>query len=321
MVLHFTWGGHTVHLVNVYCPDASVDRQAYITGTLAPLWAANPTSSIFIGDWNYVDDPAADRRCLAGQPTTSDAPSMRAWQAAAPGAADAYRSLHPTRRTYTFIHRNPQIGHVARLDRAYVGSALRASVVSCATAPSSVSDHFPLVLELAPLQPPRPTGPGLARARVDFWSSPNHRALLKAWVLIELQGEPTSDFARLVWWPGFKQRLLAKCRVIRTAWRADTALPTYAAARQQVQAALAQLGAAAGQPQINAAMAALTVARAALRAAQQAAWSASERLQRQQWLHRGEQPNPCITEQLRALERAPTSRKVVALRSTAGAYV
>ena len=44
-------------------------------------------------------------------------------------------------------------------------------------------------------------------------------------------------------------------------------------------------------------------------------------MQRQQWLHRGEQPNPCITEQMRALERSPTSRKVVALRSAAGAYV
>lgn len=168
MVLHVKWGGHTIHLVNVYCPNASVDRQAYISATLAPLWTANPTNSIFLGNWNYVDDPAVDRRCICGQPTTSDAPSMRAWQAAAPGAADAFRCLHPTRRSYTFIHRNPLIGHVARHDRAYIGSALLPSLVSCSSSPSTVSDHFPLVLELAPLQPPQPTGPGLARARVDF---------------------------------------------------------------------------------------------------------------------------------------------------------
>jgi hypothetical protein len=104
MVLHMKWGRHTINLVNIYCPNATVDRQAYISATLAPVWAAYPTNSIFIGDWNYVDDPAVDRRSLHGQQTTTDNPSKRAWQAAAPGAAtrsDVYILLAAATPSFT----------------------------------------------------------------------------------------------------------------------------------------------------------------------------------------------------------------------------
>jgi hypothetical protein len=104
-------------------------------------------------------------------------------------------------------------------------------------------------------------------------------------------------------------------------WRRDTTPPSYAAAQQQVQAALQQLGLATGQQQLAAAMSAVETARVNLRSAQYTAWATSERLQRQEWLHRGEQPNPCITEQLRALERSPTAHKVVALRTAVGSFV
>jgi hypothetical protein len=106
MVLYFKWGGHTMHLMNVYLPNTSVHRQAYIAATFAPLWAAYPTNIIFINDWNFVDDPGVDRRSLSGQPSTSDVPSMCAWQATTPDTADAFGCLHPTRRCYTFIHRH-----------------------------------------------------------------------------------------------------------------------------------------------------------------------------------------------------------------------
>lgn len=54
-----------------------------------------------MGDWNFVEEPTVDRisSSTSGIPTTSDAPSKRAWDTAAPGAVDAYRLLHPHRST------------------------------------------------------------------------------------------------------------------------------------------------------------------------------------------------------------------------------
>ena len=44
-------------------------------------------------------------------------------------------------------------------------------------------------------------------------------------------------------------------------------------------------------------------------------------MQRQQWIHNGERPHPCITQQLRALERGPASHSTVGLRNAAGQLV
>ena len=69
------------------------------------------------------------------------------------------------------------------------------------------------------------------------------------------------------------------------------------------------------------AMAELTAAQTALRQLQHTVWDTSKRLQRHKWLHRGEQPNPCITQQLQAVERSTTTKAVVALRAQDGTVV
>ena len=133
------WGGHALQLASVYCPNDSVARQQFLSGPVKAAWSRAPQHSVFLGDWNFVEVPDADRRWRGGRPAAadpnSDRPSKAAWSAAAPGAADVYRLRHPNRRGgYTFFHRNN--GHVARLDRAYVGSALSQYVLTCYDVPT-----------------------------------------------------------------------------------------------------------------------------------------------------------------------------------------
>ena len=62
MLVRFQWCGHTVQLGCVYCPNDSVDRQQFISSTVAAAWQQRPQSSIFMGDWNFCEDPDRDRR-------------------------------------------------------------------------------------------------------------------------------------------------------------------------------------------------------------------------------------------------------------------
>ncbi len=89
---------------------------------------------------------------------------------------------------------------------------------------------------------------------------------------------------------------------------------------KQVQAAVAALGTATSQQQVSAAMEAVLSARLALRRKQQQACAACDRLQRLQWLHHGERPQPVITQQIRALEGGH-SRRPIMLRAASGQIV
>jgi hypothetical protein len=161
-----------------------------------------------VGDWNFVDVPAVDRRWRsppAGADPNSDRGSSAALKAAAPGAVDAYRHLHPTRRAYTFFHVGN--GHAARLDRAYVSPALTPYVVKCAPLPSALSDHHPLLLELRPRAVAARPGKGRGRARFDFLACPSHAGHFKRWLQGEADSAPADNQALLQWWPGFKRRV------------------------------------------------------------------------------------------------------------------
>jgi exonuclease III len=68
LVARFKWGGHTFQLACVYAPSGdSVGRQDFFDQVVAPVWAASPGSSIFVGDWNCVEAPLLDRRWRGGE--------------------------------------------------------------------------------------------------------------------------------------------------------------------------------------------------------------------------------------------------------------
>ena len=319
MCVRFKWGGHELQIGAVYCPNDSVERQQFITSVLGPAWQRSPNNSIFLGDWNFVEHPAVDRvsRSTSGHSSTSDAPSTHAWRAVAPASIDAYRLLHPTTRAYTFYATNR---HIARLDRVYVSPALQQYVLECRALPSSVSDHHPVLLGIAPRVPSNPKGPGLKRARYDFVTSPPHWQAFMAQLTAELQYVPTSDALLLQWWPGFKARMLTTAIAVRKQWVKDIKPPSFKQAREQVTAAVERLGSAVGEQQTNVALDAVALAQLQLRNIQQSAWQHSWRAQRQQWVHQGEQPNPAITQQLKALGGSH-QQHVIGLRSAAGTFV
>ena len=319
MLVRLKWGGHNIQLGCVYCPNDSVARQTFLSSTVAAAWQQQPNASVFMGDWNYCEEPWHDRRSNAANMIMTDEPSRRAWQQAAPAALDAFRLRHPTKHTYTFFHSGN--GHIARLDRVYISPALAASVAACYVVPSTVSDHHPVVLELAAIIPHKPTGPGVKRAQLDFLRSYQHQQDLKQWLEGEIQHAPVADGELLQWWPAFKARLLSKAHELRSQWRKDTTPVLFVDAQHQVQLAVHQLVHATGQQQIAVAMAAVAAARQQLRDIQTTAWTNSWRAQRHQWIHKGERPNPNITQQLKCLEQVSVSKRVIALRTAAGDFV
>lgn len=319
--LNANWGGFHLQFVNVYAPNDPVSRQLFISSAVATAWSGNPTASIAMGDWNFVEDPNCDRRWRNGRPQAADPNhdnrSKAAMQVAAPGAVDAYKQLHPSRRAYTFFHTGN--GHAARLDRAYVGAALTQAVLHCTPLPSSISDHHPLLLELRPRQVAANQGPGLHRARMDFMSSDLHAQHFTQWLRCEVANAPEDPAALLQWWPGFKRRAYSAAKDEARLWRQEvpSLAARFTAAKHQVAASVQQLEQATTQNEVNEAMAAVAAAKASLHAQQAEVWSTAARLQRHTWLQQGERPQPVITQQLRALEKGPAKSAIVALRSAA----
>jgi exonuclease III len=99
------WGGHSIQLANVYCPNDPTPRAAFIRSSVATAWQRQPQGSFLMGDWNFVPDPVGDRRHKRGQPTGDvhgDSGSAEALQRAAPEAEDVFRLKHPTAKNYTY---------------------------------------------------------------------------------------------------------------------------------------------------------------------------------------------------------------------------
>ncbi len=215
-----TWGGHTLQLASVYCPNDPTPRAAFIRSSVAAAWRRRPQGSLFMGDWNFVPSPVRDRRHKRGQPegdVHGDAGSAEALQRAAPDAVDVFRLKHPTAKSFTHFSRSN--GHAARHDRFYCSPELAPHILSCRSEPSSFSDHDLVLCELLPILPPAAKGPGLPRARLDFMASPQHKTEVAQWLHDEVQGLPEEDEALLDWWPNFTRRTYERVRQANRAWR------------------------------------------------------------------------------------------------------
>lgn len=333
-------GGHRLQFAGVYLHSgASVQRQAFIDEQLAPLWRRARRRCLWMGDWNFVDDPALDRRRAGGQPPPSadpnnDGPSSRALRQAAPGLVDAFRYKHNSQRQFTFFQVRAQPGggtvaggHASRLDRAYVSTELRSWVTRCEALPGMVADHRPLLLELRSKPRTQQRGPGWPRMHMRYWGVQQYRQQLEAWVAQQVQAAPAgaadADWdALLAWFSPFLQRCRSQDSALGKAWRAaahQTSNP-FAFAVQRLEAAYGELAAATTDLQVAAALQQVGDANRAWRAHTVAAAARDRRQQRMPTLHPGEMPGPALTLQLRALD-PPVQRRVDTLRNAAGALV
>lgn len=315
-----SWGGHTMQFVSAYCPNDPAGRAAFLSTTVAAAWQRRPQGTVMMGDWNFVPAPQQDRRSQSARrgDTHGDASSLAALRAAAPGAVDLWRLKHPGRRQFTFF--SEANGHAARHDRAYGSVALAPYVLGCRCVPAAFSDHDMVLTDLAPALGAKARGPGLPRARLDFMASAQHAAALRRWLGEELQAAPATEQALLAWWPRLKHKLRLKMLQLHRGWKQACPQLDYLALVQEVEDAKARLGAATTQQQSDAAMHSVLAARTALRRHQQQQCARCDRLQRLQWLHQGERPQPAITEQVRALGGG-SSAKLVTLRAASGRLV
>ena len=143
LCLHLNWAGRSLWFVNAYVPCTPRDAKTFLRDVLAPHLVHPPgrnTQTVMMGDWNFVPQPALDRKRVDPNnhhPTASDSVCPAVFQlAAAPGMIDTFRAKHPARRACT--HAGPHGG--ARMDRVYVHADLLPFV--CEAGIMSVPEYF-----------------------------------------------------------------------------------------------------------------------------------------------------------------------------------
>ena len=300
------WGGHSLHICSAYLPNDAAGQRQFIASSLGPLAAAAAAAGrqrLWGGDFNFVPDLHLDRAGYVPGAQHADVGTQQRWLATLPDLVDAYRSRHPGRRAFTYVHSQ----HASRIDRVYASADLLPHVAVCTVRNRTFSDHRPVSLSLAALHPCA-LGAGLRRVRLAFLSSPLLMQQLLAW-LHEQQGPaPEDHHAFLLWWPQFKRRLAAFCGRLQRASRLMS---------QAAEAAGAQLDALheqldAGDVDV---LDAIVTARQQFVAAAGAYIEDAARCRRTAWLHTGERPCPALTRRLRPRQQ---SREVPGLRSSTG---
>lgn len=300
------WGGHSLHVCSVYLPNDSAGQRQFIESALRPLAASAAAAGrdcLWGGDFNFVPDVHMDRTGYAAGAQHADVGTHQRWLAALPGLVDVYRSRHPGRRAYTYVHSQ----RASRLDRYYASSTLLPHVAFCSVRGRTFSDHRPVSLSLVALLPSA-FGAGLRRVRLAFLSNPSLVQQLRTWLEAQVAAAPADEVALLAWWPQFKRRLAAACGRLHRASRQLS---------QAAEAAGAQLEALHEQLDAgdDAVLDAVLAARRQFVEAHLAYIEDAARCRRREWLHQGERPCPPLTRRLRPRQR---DRAVPALRSSTG---
>ena len=318
------WGGHRLHIANIYLPNEAPRQTKFIEQHLRPLRASLPadTKLVWGGDFNFVPDVALDRVSSAASGSAASHPNtgvQRAWERHLPDLLDAYRVRHPTTRSYT--HFGPT--SAARLDRFAVCGGLLPYVAfanqhaaSSSAAPSHVStDHRLIHVTIArragttdalPAGAPRRPPPSIRRVRLGFAEDPHFLGLLQQWAAARAELAPTDAAALLDWWPTLKRELAQRCFTLAKTARAQR--------RAATEAATADLEALYQRVEQGdtTALAGIVASRRACARAAAATEAEHPSNQRRHWLHRQELPAPYITHRLqppRAANEIPGLRR------------
>ena len=310
------WGGHRLHIASIYLPNEPTQQKHSITTQLQPLKASLPagTKLLWGGDFNFAPDVSLDRVSRVANITNNhpDTGVQRVWEHQLPDLLDAYRTRHPTTRSYT--HFSPT--SAARLDRFFVCGDMQPYVAFAGlSAAGHISTDHRLV-NVAILRQPgstdalppgatsRPT-PAIRRVRLGFAEDPQLLGVLHQWVAGRLQHAPGDAAALLNWWPTFKRALARRCFALAYLARAQ-----HRAAIQGATAALDALYLRVEQGDYTA-LADIMASQRACSLASVAAEAEHPGNQRHKWLHHQELPNPYITHRLqtpRAAHEVPGLR-------------
>ena len=309
----FKWGGHTLHLLNVYLPTGTLHsvRADFVSQYLAPLSSAAGVadSLVWAGDFNFVADSGRDSSA-GPEGRAGDRPVARVFADACPGLVDSHRALHPHRRDYTHLYRAPHAGG-SRLDRIYVARSLLPYVVQTTVASHSPTDHRLATLLLLPCTVIA-RGPGLRRVRTHFLAHEDLLGSMETWLDVEIAHKPapTAPEELLAWWPLFKARMTVTAASLNRAARCRRLTPGPRTQVARTAARAAQLAAMAA-PSQAAALPALVAAQAAVMRAEHDDATDAARSCRVRWLRGGERPSPAVTAVVhppRAVSSVPALR-------------
>ena len=239
-------GGAELLVVGAYFPsgDAAAQRQL-ITGALPALVASARTGCrrrmVLMGDFNFVEHapldrafrPAPQQPLRAGSVSHHDHGVAKLLHATLPGLVDVFRSLHPQRRCWTYMHSQ----HLSRIDRVYVEAPLLRSAVQCTVPPLSPSDHRPVLCTLLGRTPPA-VGPGLPRVRVTFVNDQTLNEEFGSWLQQQHQAAPQDQHALLAWWPTYKRAVARQAAAFNRRARAALAASLGAGGRARAADAL-----------------------------------------------------------------------------------
>ena len=304
MTVRLRWCGHKIYLVNAYLPSGDQAKaRKFITDTLLPVLRDCPAGHVPVlcGDFNFTEAPDLDRTATCIAPRYQELATANLWRPVLEELQlqDAYRTLHPDNRCYTYFSTIVPGAH-SRLDRFYTTPATLQYTESCTIdGHAAISDHKPVVLHLRPAAPSS-QGPGIRRLRLGPLSTAEGKQALRE-LLQQLAADrpqdPHDHAAWLNWWPGFKQLLVQRVgRLAREhAAKVRAASAARVAAQQQLDQALETLQ-RASPAQRPAAIQQAAAARAVLAQHVRAEAMPQYRATRKQWLHRNERPSPLLSK-------------------------
>ena len=331
--LSITWGGHRLQIASIYLHSGKpILQQNFITNHLGPLRSL-PHHHIWLGDFNFTMDPARDRLTRKGptpdlntnDPSTSNAavlaPSIPppTAQSTTPNFTtspyhqdrrtashflvttqqkmlDAFHSLHPHQTAYTYLHSNS----ASRIDRIHADMELQPFLHSCnVISRSCISDHRPVTLTLLAraADPNNGRGRGRQRAHMHYQNHPSLREEMTTWLMEMTLGAPTTtDLALILWWNTFKQALTAKISTLNKISRALSAKLTQDIVDAQANLETSILLVDAG---VDAALQMAVHAKQSLTTLLSRRHQNSEALNRHEWIHSKERPQPLVTKLVR----------------------
>lgn len=314
------WAGHDFNLICAYLPSGDPRGQReFIHEVLQPIVENSPVPVIMAGDWNFTPDWRRDRLWSAEGTShhRDEAPAAAFLALHSPPLVDAYRHLHPLRRSFTWHGAAAGEGGTAsRLDRIYVSPELASRAFSCKASPLTVSDHRPVLLHLLPVVPVD-RGRGLRRTQMDFWRHSHHQEAWTTWLEEQAQAAPDDPQILLAWWPVFKQDL---ARFTASLNRASRPQRDPSEEERAAQLALAQTMAEAETTRSPApeTIARILAARRRFILASAADAGRREIRRRFAWIKCGERPSPLLTKLIRPPK---ASRHMAALRCLSGGLV
>jgi len=316
----FQWAGQPMAVIGVYLHASNpAGNAAVIRDNLAPYLQQQhqPCNVVMLGDFNFVSNPALDRRQVPGVhhqlfPSHDHVPAV-AWQQHLSTMHDVWRHMHATRKAFTYI--TPTAA--SRLDRIYVSPNIMSQVATCCHAERYVpiSDHLPVVMTLLPLAHGA-LGPGLQRKHVSFIKDFQCRDVMQQWLTSQ---QPPNDPTLLLdqWYPTFLTDLNGKIDELnRSAAHHRTAHRTadYASAVAALTLGHQQLSTCSDAALLGV-LAVLSTARANLANLQATAEAHEQSCRRQQWVHSGERPGPLLSKILKPPKAATYIRCLRALGS------